>query len=236
MSIIYFARHGQASFGKRNYDSLCDRGREQSRILGEHLVKLGLSFDAVYSGEMERQKQTAYEVGAAFSDKGLVFPEVRIMNDFNEFDFQEVMKILLPDMIDEDPSMEGDILNMFEDKKAFQKIVDLIMSRWISGNYDKPGILGWKAFMNRIQSGINRIMEEGGSKKNIIIFSSGGPISAVVQMALEISDEMTARLCWQIYNASLTRFMYNSKDITLSSFNNISHLELEGDRDLITYR
>jgi hypothetical protein len=37
-------------------------------------------------------------------------------------------------------------------------------------------------------------------------------------------------------NASVTRIKYNSRGITLAGFNDVSHLELEGDASLLTYR
>jgi len=43
MSSIYLVRHGQASFGSANYDELSDRGRRQSRILGEYLFNTSLT-------------------------------------------------------------------------------------------------------------------------------------------------------------------------------------------------
>ena len=64
MSTIYMARHGQASFGQDNYDQLSEKGRRQSQILAEYLIRTGLSFDAVYSGDMVRQKDTVHEVMA----------------------------------------------------------------------------------------------------------------------------------------------------------------------------
>jgi hypothetical protein len=37
-------------------------------------------------------------------------------------------------------------------------------------------------------------------------------------------------------NASVTRFKYNSKGMMLSVFNDITHMEMEKDKELITYR
>jgi hypothetical protein len=37
-------------------------------------------------------------------------------------------------------------------------------------------------------------------------------------------------------NASITRIKYNSQGIMLAGFNEVSHLELEGDQSLLTYR
>ncbi len=38
MATIYLVRHGQASFGKENYDQLSPRGWEQGKILGRWLA------------------------------------------------------------------------------------------------------------------------------------------------------------------------------------------------------
>lgn len=236
MGTIYFVRHGQASFGERNYDSLCENGRLQSKILGKYLANTGFSFDAAYSGEMERQKQTALEVISVFNEKRLEFPELKILSEFNEFDFHKIVMIFLPDMINDDPSFKDDVEKMFNDIKAFQRIVDTVLTGWMSGKYERPGMMGWSAFKERITQGIDSIITGNGNGKNIIVFSSGGPISALMQIALGISDQVTAKLCWQINNASITRFVYNTGGITLAGFNNFSHLEMKKDSGLITYR
>lgn len=40
----------------------------------------------------------------------------------------------------------------------------------------------------------------------------------------------------QVMNASITRFKHNGQKITLSGFNDITHLELTGDKTFLTYR
>ena len=42
MTSIYLVRHGQASFGKKDYDNLSGIGEKQSFLLGEHFKKLKL--------------------------------------------------------------------------------------------------------------------------------------------------------------------------------------------------
>jgi len=56
---LWLVRHGQASFGEEDYDRLSRLGMEQSRVPGTHCARTGLRFDAVYSGEMKRQRDTA---------------------------------------------------------------------------------------------------------------------------------------------------------------------------------
>jgi broad specificity phosphatase PhoE len=68
------------------------------------------------------------------------------------------------------------------------------------------------------------------------VFTSGGPISVTVQNALGLSDEKALEISWQILNTSITRIKYNSHSMMLAGFNEVTHLELEGDEGLITYR
>ncbi|MCU0821507.1 MAG: phosphoglycerate mutase family protein [Spirochaetes bacterium] len=236
MGSIYFLRHGQASFGEQNYDSLCENGKLQSRILGEYLAGLGIPIHSACSGEMNRQMQTAGEVISVFREKELSFPELNILSEFNEFEFAEVVKNLLPQLVQEDPSLGKDVELMFNDRNVFSMVIDKVLMKWMSGGYDRPGMTGWQSFKDRIKNGVDNIIAGSGRGSNILVFSSGGTISAVIQMALGISDEITAKLCWQINNASITRFVYVSGGIILAGFNNIAHLEMKGDKGLITYR
>jgi len=110
------------------------------------------------------------------------------------------------------------------------------MTRWASGSFDVPGSPRWKDFRKRVQQGVQEIMQRQGPKKRLAVFTSGGPISVTVQMALDLSDQKAMAVSWQIMNASVTRFKYKSKDIALAGFNDVSHLMLQGDRNLMTYR
>ena len=75
-----------------------------------------------------------------------------------------------------------------------------------------------------------------GARKQIAVFTSGGPISVVVQAALDLSDRKTLEVSWQLMNASVTRIKYNRRGIMLAVFNDVTHLELESDERLLTYR
>ena len=59
MATIYLVRHGQASFGAENYDKLSDLGCRQATVVGEYFRDQGIHFDAVYSGDLSRQRNTA---------------------------------------------------------------------------------------------------------------------------------------------------------------------------------
>ncbi|MGK0529545.1 MAG: broad specificity phosphatase PhoE, partial [Alteromonadales bacterium] len=50
MTDIYLVRHGQASFGKANYDKLSELGGQQAIWLGDYFKHRNVEFDAVFSG------------------------------------------------------------------------------------------------------------------------------------------------------------------------------------------
>jgi broad specificity phosphatase PhoE len=108
--------------------------------------------------------------------------------------------------------------------------------RWISGRKPLEDVETWEAFKARVHKGVKRIMEENGRKKRILVFSSGGAISTVMQLALSLTEEETMRLSWQIRNTSVSVFKYSGKAFSLSSFNSVAHLELLRDPALLTYR
>ena len=99
-----------------------------------------------------------------------------------------------------------------------------------------PGAVTWNGFKDRVLSGVDRIMQIQGAKKTLAVFTSGGPISVVVQGALGLTDKSAMAQSWQIMNASISRFKYNTKGLALAGFNDITHLELENDDKLLTYR
>jgi broad specificity phosphatase PhoE len=236
MGEIYLFRHGQASFGEENYDKLSSNGVKQSKILARHLVKTRKSFDAIYFGEMERQQKTAQEFINCYRENRLSVPQPIISDAFNEYDSFSVWHALLPEIIRQDPSLEKEVEKISGDQKAFQRVFAKVMNRWISGDYHACGIPHWNDYKQRVRQGLEDLVAQHGARKQIAVFTSGGPISVAVQAALELSDKKTLEVSWQLMNASITRIKYNSRGIMLAVFNDVTHLELGGDERLLTYR
>lgn len=236
MSQIYLIRHGQASFGAENYDRLSDKGVTQARILGDHLAKLNISFDAIYYGQMDRQQKTAQQVMNAQREKGLPVPEPILDPAFNEYESDSVWESQIAQMMEKEPDILSEIEKDPHNNRAFQKVFSQVVHRWVSGKYDKPGDIVWKDFKNRVIKGLKALMDKEGRSKTIAVFSSGGPICVAVGMAFGLSDQKTIETSWNIINASVSVLRYGGGQTTLTRFNDISHLELTGDKSYVTYR
>jgi broad specificity phosphatase PhoE len=236
MGEFFFFRHGQGSFGTGNYDRLSERGVLQAIILGQHLAACHIHFDAVYTGSLERQRDTARQVREGYLEKGIFFPELLVDESWNEIDSNQVWESQIRMMIQDEPRLLDEIKMNPGDKKAFQKVFSRVMDRWVSGDFDTPGGLTWKGFRQQVLQGLTYLCGTAGPSGKIAVFSSGGPISVAVQAALDLSGPKTLDLLWQLMNASITRFKWDGQRISLSGFNDITHLELKGDKTLITYR
>jgi len=236
MSEIYMVRHGQASFGEKNYDRLSPMGRVQAEIVARHWFRIGRKIDTIYVGGMKRQIDTVDALVSRYKVKQMSVPEVISDESFDEYNSASVFEAQLPGMVGEDPSISKKLTDIYKDKRTFQYLFEEAMNRWVSGACDVPGAVTWNDFKNRVLSGIDGIMQKQGAKKTLAVFTSGGPISVVVQEALSLTDKSAMAQSWLIMNASITRFKYNAKGLTLAGFNDITHLELENDEKLLTYR
>src|SRR4030042_694335 len=236
MSTLYLIRHGQASFGIQNYDKLSERGVLQSRVLADHILKYNTQFSACYTGAMTRHKETLPPLLNLYDEKGSVSPPVGVIEEFNEYDWLHVITEIFPQLMKEDPSLKWDMAKILGDKKTFQRIFETALLRWVSGNYTSTSLPKWEEFLSRVHRGIERIMKNHGTGENIAVFTSGGPIAAVLQKVLNLSYEDTVRISWLIVNASITRFKFTHDRITLFTFNEHSYLEQYTDDNLVTFR
>jgi broad specificity phosphatase PhoE len=236
MSMIYLIRHGQASFGHDNYDKLSPTGIRQARILAGHLFQTNFRPGAVYSGDMARQTATAEEVISRYRRNDQDFPDLQIMEEFNEYDTTSIVTAMFPAMAMETPGLNDDLAKMYTSKESFKRIFENAMLRWVTGKFDIAEIETWEGLKARVAGALSTIMKKHGKGKTIAVFTSGGAIAASLSHVLGLPGDFAMRLNWQIVNTSVTRYMYNEERITLAGFNSISHLELECDPSLITYR
>ncbi|HPS57493.1 MAG TPA: histidine phosphatase family protein [Spirochaetota bacterium] len=237
MGEITFIRHGQASFGKGDYDVLSEKGRDQSAIMARYLADCGMEFGAAYSGTLKRQKDTADIILQVMDSSGSVkVPQLVENEGFNEYHSDEIMRYYVPIVAAEDAAMIPLLEKIFTDRKSFQLIFERVISKWVAGESPSDGVEGWSRFRQRVDESLKSIINANGKDGNIVVFSSGGVISASVQIATGMSPFEAMRLGWGLVNCSLTRFRYGSSGLIVHSFNNYAHFEMNNLREFITYR
>jgi broad specificity phosphatase PhoE len=234
MSLIYIIRHGQASFGKENYDCLSDIGVRQSELLGDYFKSTGVTFDTIYSGSLERQIATFRAVTARMPSNQLPDKPI-ILQEFNEVDsFSDLMKMVAT-LAAEDPEVSMAVESMNTDPHALKNIYGKVVQRWGATKSLNDFIISWKDVGTRVQAGLDQIRAENGSNKRVAVFTSGGPIAATLQIALDLDDTYAFNLPRHIRNTAVSTFLYDDKRLSLYTYNSIAHLEIHNNPALITF-
>jgi len=234
MSNLYLVRHGQASFGSRDYDQLSPLGVTQSELLGRWLATCGLRPDQVMIGTMRRHRQTAKAcMGAWLKDDASKLAPIED-DSFNEFDHKEVLLRTHPEFA-EPGYLEQFLAEQVDSRRAFQKVFAKSVARWVEGKHDSEYTESWPGFRTRCLAGLVRAAEAV-PDGNIWVFTSGGPISAITQHILDIPDSKVLDLNWSILNASVSQYGHRKGKARLKQFNSIAHLTLPDRADLLSYR
>lgn len=230
MGAIYLVRHGQASFGKADYDKLSEAGVEQAQVLGKSLRARLPQLDAVWCGAMRRHRQTAEH---CLSTLGEQHP-LTVHEGFNEFAHEEIIERYKP-LYANRLLMMADLARTLEPRRAFQQVFEQAVARWVGGAHDDDYTESWPAFKARCRAALDDIVRELGSSRTALVFTSGGPITVICQQLLGIPDAQAFTLNRTLANAGVTKLVYGRGGVHVSTLN--EHAHFEGlRRDLITYR
>ena len=239
MGILFLVRHGQASFLEENYDKLSALGIAQARLLGDYWAERKILFDRACAGPCERQRDTAQIVSEAYGKAGIAFPEPQVLPEFDEYQGEAVLKRSLPALLESDQRIRElhaafqSSTGVAEQRAAFQKLFEGVISGWVHGAICPEGVETWPEFCTRVNSGLVKFLSAGKSGECIAIFTSGGPIAVAMQRALHLSPEATLQVTWMSRNSSWSEFLYSAGRFTLSSFNSHGHIS---DPAMLTYR
>ena len=145
MITILLARHGQASFGQKNYDNLSELGVTQARMLGEHYANTERRIDAVFSGSLVRQQDSArhfidsYHATldassqlTALRSNRLELSDSTLIEEFNEFNHQDVLTKSNPAFASQ-MAIAMEIGQAKVPKLRLAELFDQAMQRWHGG-------------------------------------------------------------------------------------------------------
>ena len=221
MGTLYLVRHGQASFGAEDYDQLSPLGRQQSVRLGEYFASKGLKFDAAITGTLRRQAQT-FE-GIAQGAGMTLLPQQR--EGLNEYDSEAVIGAIHPTKLEKPTSPE-------QYRHHFRLLRDGL-TQWMAGVVSPRGMPDYAQWRQRIIDALDHVRQT--SEGNVLMVSSGGPISTAVGHVLGTSAETTIELNLRIRNSSVTEFAFTPKRHMLVTYNTLPHLDSPEHADWITY-
>ena len=211
MGTLYLVRHGQASFGAEDYDQLSDLGQRQAVRLGEYFRHKGLVFDAVLVGTLRRHAQTWAGIaeGAGLAHTPLLWPGL------NEYDAEAVVKTIHPM-----PLAKPDTPELY--RNHFRLLRDGL-TQWMNGVVSPHGMADYDTFRHGVVSALDHVRTQ--HSVNVLIVSSGGPISTAVGHVLGTTPETTIELNLRFLYCAVTEFAFTPKRHMLLTFNTLPHLD-----------
>jgi len=227
MPAILLARHGQASFGTADYDRLSSTGAEQTEALAADLRRRGVHIDAVVSGSMVRQRQTAEAVAATMGCALTVDP------GWDEFDSADMFAHHSSSPVREErrPGSAAPEIS----SREFQAVLDDALHAWIAAGDDSPTAETWPAFARRVAAARAALVDELGPGQTALVSTSGGVIAAICVELLAVPDRTAVAFNRVTANTGVSKVVHGRGGTTLVSFNEHAHLERDGS-SLVTYR
>ena len=221
MGTLYLVRHGQASFGADDYDNLSTLGRQQSVRLGEYWRAKGMTFDAVLVGTLKRHAQTLDGLleGLGTSATPVQWPGL------NEYDSAAVIATIHPE-----PLQKPDTPELY--RHHFRLLRDAL-TQWMNGVTSPKGMPSYVEFQKGVTSALDHVRTQYAG--NVLMVSSGGPISTAVGHVLGTTPETTIELNLRIRNASITEFAFTPKRHMLVTYNTLPHLDHADHASWVTY-
>jgi len=235
MGHILLVRHAQASFGSADYDRLSDLGIEQAQLLGAWIASRGKRVDRMVSGGLRRHRDTAEiccaVLPAALKPALACRPEA----DFDEYDADEIVTRYRPEFADP-MALRRYLTEGSRPGPAFYDLFGAAMKRWMQGAHDADYRESWQSFRERCTAALERLIADTGPSRTGVVFTSGGPITAICQSLLELPHHRALDLHLALANGGVTGLLYQPGRVSVSYVNNFAYLEQTGNARLITYR
>lgn len=222
MGTVYLVRHGQASFGADNYDQLSDLGKRQCVRLGEYFRHKGVRFDAALVGTLERQKQSLACIaeGLQAQIEPLSWPGL------NEYDSKAVVQAIHPEPLAR-PTTPELVREHF-------RLLREGLAAWIEGKTKPEGMISHADFVSGITSALDHVRATH-YQKNVLVVSSGGPISTIVAHTLGAPLNAMIEINLRIRNSSVSELTFTPKRHSLVTYNTLPHLDSAEHQSWITY-
>ena len=220
ISNLYLIRHGQASFGEKDYDNLSKKGIKQSTILGKKLLKQKISFETTIIGPLKRHRQTFERINEGY---GGSLNNPVIIEEFAENQLMDIAQYFIPKMLDSDKNLK-EIFNsvpFWKRKRIFLKYFDIIAKQWIHNKLDlsDKGFESYDSFRQRVRKAVKKVSSIMKGNSNTMVVSSGGAITGVYAEYYPLNVEEIMELNFKIKNASVSLFKKENDTFTLDSFN-----------------
>jgi broad specificity phosphatase PhoE len=233
LSTLYLIRHGQAGT-RDDYDRLSQLGQQQAYHLGKYWGAQASALEVVYTGNLQRQRQTAQCFSESFQahSKSLssALPELIVDERWCEFSLSTVYRGLAAKLCGADAGFATDFAAMQTlllaepntTRAAVGRCDRAVIQAWMKNRYPEYEDESWLTFRRRVESSLPELLER--KEKNVAVFTSATPIAIWTGLALGLTDAKILGLMGVLYNSGITTFKILAGELRLVGFNHTPHL------------
>ncbi|MEZ4404364.1 MAG: histidine phosphatase family protein [Kofleriaceae bacterium] len=237
MGTLRLVRHGQASYGAANYDVLSPTGVAQAAALGRAWATGRAAVDAIYTGPMQRQRDTATHALAAAAAAGWPLPTPVVLDELAEYPAFELLGRCLPQVVRDEPALAGLVTGGRVDPALADRALWKVVDAWTQGTLDTGALETFAQFVARVERAVDRMIAPGaGGGRVVVAVTSGGPIGVAARLALGLDARATVNLWRLVRNGSVSELLWRhrgaGRELSLLGWNHVDHLADE----LVTYR
>jgi broad specificity phosphatase PhoE len=222
MSRMLVVRHGQASFGTRNYDTLSQLGIRQSQRLGAWLAQRSVQLDAIWCGPMRRQIDTATAMVAAAAEAGRTLPAPVVIDEFREVSLSMLAKRVLPQL-----QLQTRVADEGMPAAAHWQVeaVEAALQAWALRRVTVTDFESFDDFEARIRRALATVTKQARTGHQVAVVTSAGPLAMLVREALGLDGGVAMKLGSAAVNTGLSCFGIDAqRRLSLESFNTSDHL------------
>ncbi|XDD46344.1 histidine phosphatase family protein [Leptospira sp. WS39.C2] len=229
MSYLYLVRHGQADRLGKNYDQLTELGWKQANLLGEYFKQQRIEFDSVFTGSLNRQKQTAEGIIKSFTNEKFCIPDPIENSAWDEFDSR--MWLGIAAKIRNSNESFAKLYELYkkawedgkeETRHYFQELIQLVLADWVNGVWDPVEPYTFQEYIEKVSVGPKQIPLD---VKSTLVVSSSTPIAIMMGLSCNMNHKEFPIFMKSILNSSLSVFRRENNHWEPVSWNATPHLQ-----------
>jgi broad specificity phosphatase PhoE len=170
---------------------------------------------------LQRHRQTleGIQQGLGTSQNSLQFPGL------NEYDSEALIRAIHPE-----PLPKPDTPALYRDHF---RLLREALQQWMDGKTAPQGMPSYAQFRQGVVDALDQALTH--HQGEVLLVSSGGPISTAVGHVLGTTADTTIELNFHIRNSAVSEFKLTPKGHRLISYNTLSHLDAPPYRDWVTF-
>jgi broad specificity phosphatase PhoE len=230
MSTLHVIRHGKASPESKVYDQLHTIGQAQARKLGEHYAARGMRFDALYTGPLQRQRQTLRLMREAAGAAASAWPEEIVIDGLAEAQIEKLVRHCLTSALPHDAELQAIVQAAGDGKDAMKMrvMVEQVLMRtihlWVDEKIEMEDVESARAFRARVDGAFEQIKKDAGRGRHIAVVTSNGVIGYLLATLAGNTDPMRTGFVTRIWNSSVTQLAVADTGLSVLAQNAIDHL------------